>query len=184
MLAACSAVRQTAVTAAKPAQVRPLDYAGNTDPLDRDRLALSRFVGAWDFEGWYQAPDLSRRETKGLAAGMIENRYFLLLDTARRVKQSASEEFLRGSMLLSVEPGIGLMLTAWGDQSPAVHRLRGQVQADGSLFVFDEVRPPKDKDCLKMVLHFDSDDRWIADFYRVSGGTESLAASYLFLRAR
>jgi hypothetical protein len=179
----CGTMQQTATPTMRPPQVRPLDTLGHSDPIDRDRLALSRFVGAWDFEGWYDAPGEPRRMAAGIAAGTIENRFFLLLDSARIVVQGERGEVITGAMLLSAEPGIGLMMTAWSEQSPVVHRFRGTVEAEGSRFMFDEVRPLRGNDHLHLVMRFETDDRWIAEFHRISGGSNVIAASYTFTRA-
>lgn len=173
---------QTTAPPTRPAQVRALDLSGHPDPTDRDRIALARFVGAWDFKGWYDPPGAPRRETAGIAAGTVEHQHFLMLDTARIVAQAEDKEFSVGSMLFSAEPGVGLMLTAWSSEEPSVQRLRGKVEAEGSRFVFDEIRTAHGTDRLRMILRFETDDRWVAEFFRKSGSPDVAVASYTFKR--
>lgn len=173
----------TSGTGVRPPRVRALDTSGLADPVDRDRLALSRFVGAWDFEGWYDPPGESRRTTEGRAAATIEHNHFIMLDTARAVEQADDVEYSVGSMLLSVEPGIGLMATAWSSDTPAIHRLGGSVEAGGSRFVFKEFRTVGGRDRVRAVMRFETDDRWVLEFSRKSSGQDVIAASYTFTRA-
>ena len=182
-LAGCATSPGGAAPAVRPAQVRSLNLDAYQDPAERDRAALVRFVGAWDYDGWYDPPDQPRRQAAGIAAGTIEHRHFVLLDSAEVAQQGGIADFQAGSMLLSSEPGIGLMLTAWSGQAPAVHRCRGTVEAEGSRFVFDEFRPIRTQDRLRMIVRFETDDRWVIDFYRRTGGKDVLAASYTFTRS-
>jgi len=181
--AGCSAQQKADREVVRPAGVTEIDFAGITDSTERTRIALSRFVGAWDISGWHQPPGEARRETSGIAAGTIENEYFVLIDTARVTTQNEVVDHTAGSILLSAEPGVGLMLTAWSSESPEVHRFKGESYADWSRFVFNEFRTPEDRDRLRLVMQFQTNDRWTAEFYRRKGMKETLAASYTFNRA-
>ncbi len=170
-------------SATRPAECREIDTSHLTEQHDKDRVALARFVGAWDFEGWYDPSGESRRSGAGMAAGVVEHDNFLLLDTANFVDQDGEREFETGSLLFSVEPGVGLVMTAWSDDSKAVHRFRGRVEAEGSRFVFEDIPIGGGRDRVAMVMRFETDDRWFAEGFRRSRGSDTLVAQYTFTRA-
>src|SRR5262245_23176589 len=101
------------VIATLAAQVGCTSAGATTDTaaLQADRALLAKFVGAWDYQGWSQVTPDVRRESKGRAAGVIERTHFLLLDTESIITQGGKTRKLEGSILFSVEPGEGLMLT-------------------------------------------------------------------------
>jgi hypothetical protein len=170
-------------TYARPTTVSPIDASEYSDQHDLDRMALTRFIGAWDFTGWHNPPDGERRETAGIAAGVVEHRNFVLLDIANLTEEGETVELGSGSILFAVEPEVGLVVTTWSEASPAVHRYRGMVQADGSRFAFGGVKVGETGERVDVVAQFETDDRFVMRFYRGSGDSAEIVAEYAFSRA-
>ncbi len=148
--------------------------------LAADRAHLAQLVGAWEYEGWSIPEGQSRRTSKGQAAGVIEHTHFVLFDTLGDILEQDDSRNIKGSMLFSVEPGHGLMLTSWSDDTPAVHRLSGGVENEGARLVFVSYDPLWTSDSkVKMVVDFIDDTRWTAKFYR----NGAIVAEYTFTRS-
>jgi hypothetical protein len=147
--------------------------------LDAERAQLAKFVGAWEYEGWSIPEGESRRAAKGIASGVIEHAHFVLFDTLGEVMQGDDGRAIKGSILFSVEPGVGLMLTSWSDDSTAVHRFDGDIENYGLRFVFTSYQPlwgPGSR--VKMVIEFSTRDQWTATFHREG----AVVAEYTFNR--
>jgi hypothetical protein len=171
---ACQSSNSATDSAGQPAAAR----------ADADRAALARLVGVWTFEGWATDPDGSRRQSAGRAAGAIENNYFVLLDiqssTGRAAGPTPSKS---GSILFASDPGLGLTASAWGDGSPAVRRLAGQVSGNGTVFTFDEAVAPYGLRRANLTITFLSPDRWTAEVRDHSAAGHPVVASYTFTRS-
>jgi hypothetical protein len=164
--------------------LRHLQTPGNATEPDADRAALSRLVGVWSFEGWSDQGGAARTTTAGRAAAAIENEHFVLLDLQTTSGQLAGTAAHKGgSMLFASEPGIGLTLTAWGDASPSITRLAGDVNPDASVFTFRELKTPPGRHRLACTLTFETDDRWVAEIRDVSEAARPVVARYVFTRA-
>lgn len=144
-----------------------------------DRAHLARLVGAWDYSGWFQPEGDGRRESTGRAAGVIEHDHFVLFDTEAVVTQNGERRWMEGSMIYSVEPGAGLMLTEWSESDPSVHRMHGRFEEGGRRMVFDDFVGRSAGDDLTLTLWFETSDRWTATFRRDG----DVAAVYTFTRA-
>src|SRR5690606_31063353 len=95
--------------------LRPLTLPANATLADEDRAALARFIGVWDFEGWSTTDAGQRQNARGTAAAASEHEHFVLVDVRSTAGQLSGEAGRSaGSMLLAVDPGSGLTLTAWG----------------------------------------------------------------------
>jgi hypothetical protein len=159
----------------------PTTWSAHADEqvLDADRALLAKFVGAWEYEGWSIPEGETRRSSKGIASGVVEHAHFVLFDTLGEVEQGDDARAIKGSILFSVEPGVGLMLTSWSDDSTSVHRFDGDIENDGMRFVFLSYQPlwgPGSK--VKLVIEFASRDQWTATFHR----NGAVVAEYTFSR--
>lgn len=154
--------------------------ATDTPALRAERATLAKFIGAWDFEGWYEPVDAPRRTSKGKAAGVLEHSHFVLLDTQSTVTEDGKSRELRGSILFSVAPGEGLQLSAWSDNSPALRQFKGSIKNNGNLFAFKGIPAPGNSNQVRLDILFSSADRWTAEFTRGS----KVIASYTFIRAK
>ena len=166
-----------------PAGVTILRAPAGATEDDRNRIALARFVGAWDYAGWYTPEGRARETSEGIAAGTIEHEYYVLLDGQYVREEAGTASYHEGSMLFSSEPGLGLMMTSWSNAGPSVQRFRGRVEREGTRFVFDEVERVGGGEWLRLVVSFETDNTWTADFYRRGSPEDILAASYTFTRA-
>lgn len=165
--------------------LRPIAFPSGGTPSDADRATLARFVGVWNFEGGTQAPDGTRINAKGIVAGVIEDEHFVLLDIEVTEGQLAGRAGRKaGSMFLAAEPGIGMTLTAWGDASPSISRLIGEVHGNGSVFTFREARTPPGRRRIGLEIQFESDDRWVAEVMESTAQNARVVARYAFTRAR
>jgi hypothetical protein len=163
---------------------RSTNTAADTARADADRTTLSRFVGAWKFEGWSAQAGGTHQASAGRAAGTIENERFVLLDLQATSGQLAGPSTHKsGSMLLASEPGIGITMTAWGDASPSISRLVGHVEGSGSRLVFDESRTPSGVHRVSLLITLQNADRWVAEVRDTTASTQPLIASYTFTRA-
>lgn len=144
-----------------------------------ERAHLARLVGAWDYSGWFEPEGGPRRESSGRAAGAIEHEHFVLFDTEAVVTEGGESRWIEGSMVFSVEPGAGLMLTEWSELDPSVRRMHGRFEDGGRRMVFDRFAGRAAGSDLTLTLRFETADRWTATF--ALGG--SVAASYTFERA-
>lgn len=154
--------------------------AADTAEVRAERATLAKFIGAWDFEGWYEPADAPRRTSKGKAAGVLEHSHFVLLDTHSTVTEDGKSRELRGSILFSVAPGEGLQLSAWSDNSPALRQFKGTVENNGNRFSFKGIPAPGNSNQVRLEILYSSADRWTAEFTR-SG---KVIASYTFIRAK
>ncbi len=155
------------------------DHSDDEQALASDRVHLARLVGAWEYEGWSIPEGQPRRTSKGKASGVIEHSHFVLFDTLGDILQANEHKNIKGSMLFSVEPGLGLMLTSWSDDSASVHRLEGDFENEGARFVFVSYAPLWGSDSkVRMVVDFINADRWTAKFYRDG----AVVAEYTFNR--
>lgn len=151
---------------------------------DADRAALARFVGTWTFEGWSIDQGGKRLPVSGRAAGAIENEHFVLIDIQATEGQLGGRSGRKsGSMLLASEPGAGLTLTAWGDASPSITRMTGQVGGNASGFVFNEVKTASGKKPVVMTVRFETDDRWTVELHASKGSDAKMLARYEFARS-
>lgn len=175
-LAGCRSNGPVVSDAPNPA-LRQLTIPANATPADEDRAALARFIGVWDFEGWSTTDTGHRQTSRGAAAATSEHEHFVLIEVRSTAGQLSGEAGRSaGSMLLAVEPGNGLTLSAWGDAAPAIRRLSGSVHGSGATFWFEEFSQGT-----SVAMKFETDDRWIAEV-RKGGGEDSVIATYTFTR--
>lgn len=177
----------SAPTAARDQTVNPSLRAITPPPgasvEDADRAMLARFVGVWDFTGRIGDQIAENDQTRGLAAAVVEDGHFVLLDMMTARGQLGGKVSRKsGTMLLAVEPGIGLTLTAWGDASPAITRATGHVEAAGSRFLLRESRTPQGRGKVSMTIEFQTDDRWTAEVRDESSSGRPVIAKYTFTR--
>ncbi len=152
--------------------------AGGTK-ADADRAVLARIVGVWRFDGWSIGSDGAKIQAAGTAAGTIENEHFVLLDVQSSSGQLGGRAARKGgSMLFASEPEAGLTLTAWGDASPAVRRLNGEVRGNGSALTFADRRGAD----VSLKLVFTTDDRWVLEAVEPDGRGTRTVARYVFER--
>lgn len=162
------------------ASLRALEIESGAPQSDADRMKLTRFIGVWSFRGTVTDEGGGTREVAGTAAGVLEDSHFVLLDVEATQGAFAGETGRKsGSMLFASEPGKGLTVTAWGDGAPAVRRLIGATNSDGSVYEFRAMHGQKHGAGVGMRIVFETDDRWTATLTRHSGPAR---ASYVFTR--
>jgi hypothetical protein len=156
----------------------------NAAPADVNRAALARFVGVWNFEGWTADRAGQHMPRSGRAAGAIDHEHFVEIEFhATDSQPGGSNAHKAVSVLLASEPGLGLTMTAWGDASPAVSRLIGKAEGDGSAFTFDEATSTAGRDRLSVTIKVQTDDHWTLEVHDASNSGRPVVASYAFTRA-
>jgi hypothetical protein len=168
---------------ASPA-LRAIQTPADATTADIDRAALSRLVGAWNYEGWSVDQDSARREASGRAAGTIESEHFVLMDlqaTSGELGGRAGRK--TGSMIFASEPGVGPTMTAWGDASPSISRFVGRVEGNGSAFTFNEVRTADGRHRHALTIVFTTDNQWTAEVRNLTASGSPVVAKYQFTRS-
>lgn len=182
-LTACESQHASRDQSVNPA-LRHIEPPPGGDSHDADRAALARFVGVWEVAGWSGTQADVKESLRGIAAATVENGHFVLLDMLITDGQLAGRVGKKtGSMLLAVEPDIGLTLTAWGDASPGIGRSVGRVEGAGSRFHLRETRTPPGRRAVSMDIEFQTDDRWTARIQDASDSSMPVIAYYTFSRA-
>ncbi|MBS0196744.1 MAG: hypothetical protein JSR77_08300 [Planctomycetes bacterium] len=177
----CGSQPRTAAPDAHRA-LRPIVTIAGASAADKDRAALARFVGDWKFEG-FAMNGSDRAKGSGRAAASIEREHFVLLDLQAAEGQLSGHAAKKsGSMIFASEPAIGLTLTAWGDASPAMTRMVGEVDANASHFTFNEMRTAPGVHRHTISFDFETDDRWIAEIRDESERNTPVVARYEFTR--
>lgn len=164
--------------------LRTLQPPASGGQANIERATLARLVGAWTFTGSVSRPEGGSGTVAGRAAGVIEHEHFVLLDIAATEGQLAGRSGrLFGSLLFASEPGIGLTVTAWGDANPWVTRLVGDVNPDGSRFVFDDESVPSSDLDVALSIVFETDDRFVVEVRDTDRAGSPALATYVFTRS-
>lgn len=181
----CQSMEDTTGNGVNPA-LRELQTGPNATSADKQRAALSRLVGVWTFTGWTSdAGNWAERpfDVTGVAAGVVEDESFVLLDLQVTSGELTGHSARKtGSMLFASEPGVGATVTAWGDASPSISRLVGEIVNHGANFNYTEHRTPQGRGRVSLSIEFVTDDRWVAEIRDMGLETRPIVGRYVFER--
>ncbi len=185
LIGGCQSMEDATGNGVNPA-LRPLQTGPDATDADKQRAALSRLVGVWTFAGWSGATadwDTRAPDVAGLAAGVVESGYFVLLDLDVTSGEFAgSDQGKEASMLFASEPGVGATVSAWGDAAPSISRLVGEIVNNGANFNYTELRTPEGRGRVSLSIEFVTDDHWIAEIRDAETEPHSIIARYDFQR--
>jgi len=146
------------------------------DPAARAREELTRFLGVWSMEGWAQEPGQERLTITATVNGNVEMNYFVELAYID-VAVPGVETPIWGTSMLGYEDGQGYNITTRFNTLPEPLRASGGTfSASTRTFTF----APSGA---RIVVRFESPDRFTAETFIMANGSEQQIESYRFTRS-
>lgn len=141
----------------------------------RAREELTRFLGTWTMEGWFEAPGEGRHNVQARVNGDIEMNYFIELAYID-LKVTGVDSQIWGTSTLGYDKDDGYSLSTRLNTLPEPLRSAGGVFDQSSrAFMF------KGPD-YRLNIRFTTPDRFTVETFVIGGGGERQVESYTFTR--
>ncbi|MEM9063856.1 MAG: hypothetical protein AAGB51_00025 [Planctomycetota bacterium] len=153
------------------------------NPVDRARIALSRFEGDWEVDGWVLDDRYEQVPVSGWAYGYVDHRYFIDIEFEHQLVGEG--DIITGEATIASEPGRGITLTARFSSSPSRLRFVGDADRTGDTIRLrgSNLRGSGLSRDAEILIRFVNEDRWIADVSDRVGGRKRIIESYTYSRA-
>lgn len=149
--------------------------APTPDQSGRAREELTRFLGVWTMEGWAQEPGQERFEVRAQVNGTVEMSYFVEMAYID-MSVTGFDGQIWGTSTLGYDENDGYSFSSRFNTAPEPLRAGGgRFDPDNRTFVFEESDG-------RVVIRFETPDRFTSETILTSGGQETTVESYRFTR--